>query len=161
MVANPQASYEYIRLPNGRRAHVCATITCRKPLELARAPMPLYPVPEVGDPVPYKKQVVCGPCYRAQFELIYPGKELPDMPDAIIEGVDPVFKKFTEEEPLPDDDDYAIWELAFAQSKGSGGAETVIQAYKRLLSDPEVTVDGLGGTDLDPDRVPEVIPIRE
>ena len=71
------------------------------------------------------------------------------------------FKKFTEEQPLPEDDDYAIWELAFAQSKGSGGAETVVQAYKRLLSDPEITVDGLGGTDLDPDRIPEVIPIRE
>ncbi len=138
--ANPQGPYEYVRI-EGRRAHVCATPTCRLPLQVLKAHNPLFPVPEVGDPVPYKKQAVCGPCYRAQYELVYPGKELPEIADAIIEGYGPIPKDWKEaNEPV--DDDYAIWEMALEQSRASDGAETVVQAYKRLLSEPEIIIDG-------------------
>ncbi len=152
MVANPKAGYEYVTV-DGKPYLVCSTITCRKPLIIGQGMDPLYTLPEVGEPHPWKQQSVCGPCYKAQHAAIYPGSPEPDVKDAFLPGADPIpwdWRNPTPEEPP--DDDHAIWRKAVDQSEGSQGAETVLQAYKRLLSVPEI----LGG-----ETISEVISIRE
>lgn len=153
MVANPQAGYEFVRI-EGKRALVCATPSCRLPLQVGVAVEPVFVVPEVGDPHPYRKQAVCGPCYRAQYEMIYPGKVLPDVPDAIILGHPAIPKDWVDETGEPVDDDFLLWEKAVEQARGSGGAETVNQAYKRLMSEPDIEISA-------PPDIHEVVPIRE
>lgn len=153
MVANPQQGYEYVTV-DGKPYLVCATITCRKPLIIGQAMDPLYTLPEVGEPHPWKKQAVCGPCFKAEYAAIYPGKPIPDVKDAFLPGADPIpwdWRDPAPEEPV--DDDHALWRKAIDQSEGSQGAETVLQAYKRLLSVPEI----LGATD----TIAEVVSIRE
>ena len=153
MVANPKLGYEYVTV-DGKSYLVCATITCRKPLIIGQGMDPLYTLPEVGEPHPWKNQSVCGPCYKAQHAAIYPGGPVPDVKDAFLPGAEPI--PWDWQDPAPEkplDDDFAIWRKATDQAEGSQGAETVLQAYKRLLSVPEI----LGATD----TIAEVVPIRE
>lgn len=137
MVANPKQGYEYVTV-EGKPYLVCATITCRKPLIIGQGMDPLYTLPEVGEPHPWKKQSVCGPCYKAEFAAIYPGSPEPDVKDAFLPGADPIPVDWVNPEEEPVDDDYALWRRAVEQAAGSQGAETVPQAYKRLLSVPEI-----------------------
>lgn len=162
MVANPKAGYEYVTV-EGKPYLVCATITCRKPLIIGQGMDPLYNLPEVGEPHPWKNQSVCGPCYKAQHAAIYPGTPLPDVKDAFLPGADPIpwdWHNPAADEPV--DDDFAKWEKALVQAKGSQGAETVAQAYKRLLTEPDITIDGGDGPQPAVFPGPNVtIPIRE
>ena len=161
MVANPQQGYEYVSVDGGTYL-VCATITCRKPLIIGQAMDPLYTLPEVGEPHPWKKQSVCGPCYKDQHLAIYPRMTVPDVKDAFLPGADPVphdWRDPAEDEPV--DDDFALWEKALVQAKGSQGAETVSQAYKRLLSKAEITVEGSERPAVFPGPTHDVIATRE
>ena len=72
--------------------------------------------------------------------------------DAFLPGADPIPVDWVNPDEEPVDDDYALWRKAVEQAAGSQGAETVPQAYKRLLSVPEI----LGVEDQ-----PQVAAVRE
>ena len=137
-------SYERVQV--GKKFYlVCAE--CRRAHE--RGFKPCYLVPQPGQPAPdpLTKQSLCASCYLEQRKRIYPGDALPNLDgkggDRLEDYPDPV--PFNEKFLKPVyKTEFDIWEDAIIVAQGSGGAETVTQAFARLsgLHAPDIDISG-------------------
>ena len=142
--ATPRARYERGTASNGASYLVCAVMSCRRLLLPGKGMNPCHPIPQPGLPSPdATKQAVCGPCYVATWKTIYPFEDVPVVEDGYVPNEEPVpWGQRSADEPSLDDD-YTQWAKAMEASKASNGAETVMDAHRRMYgsgSQPDVEI---------------------
>ena len=146
-------SYERVQI--GKRFYlVCAE--CRRVHEKGFRPCYLVPQPGQPSPPPETKQSLCRVCYLEQWKRINPDEEIPDLKgkggDRLEDYPDPV--SFNEKFLRPVyKTEFDIWEDAILTAQGSGGVETVTQAFARLsgIYAPDMELTG------PPDETPGLI----
>ena len=127
---------------NGISYLVCAQ--CRR--ALTHGYSPCYRVPEPGNVAPDPwKQALCGPDYRAQYRLTYPGASEPAVDDGYaLELPEPIPYRTATQKSTQITTDLGRWEQALQIARESHGAETVLEAYNRLNARPDIEVTGPG-----------------
>lgn len=125
----------------GQTLLVCAG--CRFATELGKSWSPVYSVPQPGipNPDPNDKQALCTTCYLQQFQQIYPGEPLPELPDGRREDLGVIPRGRVKNTVTSGAGDLGLWQAALDRAKASQGAETVPQAYA-ILTGSSMEIEG-------------------
>lgn len=125
----------------GHNYLVCAE--CRCPMQVGHNTIYDVPIPGKGMPGPTDPdQALCDPCYRAQYQRVYPKARQPHVhgPEYHpIPGLQPVPYDVADRPPhVPTD--IELFEEALAIAKASNGAEKPEEVLARLKGPPSAQV---------------------
>ena len=139
---------DYERVEVKSRSYLLC-IVCRRPWSSGYKVC--YLVRRAGDAMPESdsKQSLCGPCYKEQFEQVYPGEPVPNVPDNYlsVEAVKGLYEELNALDAqklgslnmgkaAPD-----LLERALQAAKDSKWAETVERAYARISEQWTIDVE--------------------